>query len=305
MGNYIDLTGQKFGKLTVIEKSDKKTVSGRAHWLCLCECGNKVIVNSNHLRSGSIKSCGCLHKHPNNFIDLTGQKFGKLTVIERDMQYRDKGVYWKCICECGNEKTILGKTLRSGATKSCGCLRRIVPSKVNTKNLIGQKFGKLTVIEKTEKSSCNGVIWKCICECGNMCEAPTGTLKSGDKQSCGCIGKSRGENKITNILKENNILFETEKKFSTCKFPSTNAYARFDFYINNQYLIEFDGKQHFLQSPGWGENLVEIQIRDKFKNQWCKENNIPLIRIPYTHVNDITLEDLQLNTSKFIVKDDI
>ena len=240
-----------------------------------------------------------------NYIDLTGQKFGKLTVIERDMQYRDKGVYWKCVCECGNEKTILGTSLRSGATKSCGCLQKIGASKANTKNLIGQKFGKLTVIEKTEKrSSCGRIIWKCICDCGNECEATTIVLKSGDKQSCGCIGKSRGEDKITNILKENNILFEREKKFSTCKFPSTNAFARFDFYVNNQYLIEFDGAQHFSQAHGW-EDVVETQMRDNFKNQWCKENNIPLIRIPYTHVDDIVLEDLQLNTSKFIVKDDI
>ena len=72
MGKIIDLTGQKFGKLTVIEKSDKKdTNKQHAYWLCLCECGNKVIVNSNSLRSGNTRSCGCLRKPPNNLIDLT------------------------------------------------------------------------------------------------------------------------------------------------------------------------------------------------------------------------------------------
>lgn len=53
-------------------------------------------------------------------IDLTGQKFGRLTVLERDLNR--KGVYWICRCDCGNVKSILGQHLKSKHTQSCGCL---------------------------------------------------------------------------------------------------------------------------------------------------------------------------------------
>lgn len=57
----IDLTGQKFGLLTVIKKTDKKC-SGKIVWECLCDCGNMVEATGTHLRSGSVKSCGCIMK---------------------------------------------------------------------------------------------------------------------------------------------------------------------------------------------------------------------------------------------------
>lgn len=78
---------------------------------------------------------------------------------------------------------------------------------------------------------------------------------------------------------------------------------RFDFYINeDNYLIEYDGEQHFKDTNGFFKTtLEEIQKRDIFKNQWCKENNIPLIRIPYTRYDDLCIEDLLLETSKYVV----
>ena len=58
MPKALDLTGQKFGKLTVISKSDSK--NGKTYWLCRCECGKEKEVQTAHLRSGAIKSCGSL-----------------------------------------------------------------------------------------------------------------------------------------------------------------------------------------------------------------------------------------------------
>lgn len=61
-----------------------------------------------------------------SFIDLTGKRFGKLTVICRDSDKEEpsgrKVPMWKCKCDCGNEKVIRGAFLRNGSTKSCGCL---------------------------------------------------------------------------------------------------------------------------------------------------------------------------------------
>lgn len=72
-------------------------------------------------------------------------------------------------------------------------------------------------------------------------------------------------------------------------------------------MIEYDGKQHF-QDYNWGNeshSLVDSQQRDKEKNEFCWKNNIPIIRIPYTHYNNLSIEDLLLETSNFIVKENI
>ena len=130
-------------------------------------------------------------------------------------------------------------------------------------------------------------------------------LKHGDTLSCGCLKSSLGETAIKNLLKQNNIVFEEQKTFSNCKFIDTNWLARFDFYVNNEYLVEFDGSQHFffIEKSKWNtkDNLIKTQQRDAYKNQWCKDNNIPLIRIPYTKLDTLCIEDLMLETTEFRV----
>ena len=101
------------------------------------------------------------------------------------------------------------------------------------------------------------------------------------------------EEKISKLLQQNNIYFEKEKTFG---INSKGGYYRFDFYVNNKYLIEYDGVQHFKESNPWN-----CKARDIEKNIWCKDNNIPLIRIPYTQLDKLCLEDLLLETSNFIV----
>ena len=147
------------------------------------------------------------------------------------------------------------------------------------KDLTGQKFGKLTVLEITNERRNRQVVWKCQCECGNIHYVTTNALLQNQIKSCGkcTTHNSKGEEKIIQLLKENNISFETEKTFEDCFYSAKNAKCRFDFYINNQYLIEFDGKQHFVQDSGYGSDLKNIQARDNYKTQWCKENNIPIM----------------------------
>ena len=120
------------------------------------------------------------------------------------------------------------------------------------------------------------------------------------------MNKSAGELKIQQLLTANNILYENQKTFNTCRFKESNQLAKFDFYLNNQYLIEYDGNIHFIdgvREKGWNtfDKFQKRIERDDFKNQWCKENNIPLIRIPYWHYNDLCLEDLLLETTQFRV----
>lgn len=182
----------------------------------------------------------------------------------------------------GKKFSVRGQSLRNGNTQSCGCYGKekrqegILKSekvklhcqemaKNNKHNLIGQKFGKLTVIEETDISKNNSPVWKCQCDCGNITYVTTNCLTKGDTKSCGCI-KSYGEEVITKLLVNNNIMFEKEKQFDTCILPSGRK-ARFDFYVNNQYIIEFDGKQHFEQNNFFEQTLEQIQAYDKIKNQ--------------------------------------
>jgi len=80
--------------------------------------------------------------------------------------------------------------------------------------------------------------------------------------------------------------------------------ARFDFFVDEKYLIEYDGQQHFGIGGGWGDtgrNYEKIKFNDEYKNQWCKENNIPLIRIPYTAYSELNIEDISLEKTKYRV----
>lgn len=108
-----DLTGRRFGRLVVLEFSH---TDRHSYWKCKCDCGNEVIACSDVLQSGLKRSCGCLKIH-----DLTGQRFGKLTVKALS-EVKNRSAIWKCQCDCGNITEVLGNSLVSGGTRSCGCL---------------------------------------------------------------------------------------------------------------------------------------------------------------------------------------
>lgn len=160
----------------------------------------------------------------------------------------------------------------------------------------------ITVIKRVENK---GTKPQWLCKC--FCEVSAAHLtEHHGTQSCGCI-QSKGEAKIKQILEKNNIPYISQFSISSCIFPDTNYPARFDFYVNNQYIIEYDGNVHYYSNGyGWNneDNLTKVKNHDIIKNEWCKNNNIPLIRIPYTIYDNLSLDDLLLETSKYIVKGD-
>lgn len=84
-------------------------------------------------------------------IDETGNKYGNLTVLYKTKDKNNRTA-WMCKCDCGNETDVIGGDLRSGRTMSCGCYSRDIASKRNFKDEVGNKFGRLTVIELIQKS---------------------------------------------------------------------------------------------------------------------------------------------------------
>lgn len=127
MSRFQDLTGQRFGKLVVVEYAGK--IKGKTKWLCKCDCGKEKVMNAGDLKSGRTTSCGGgVHKIGMNVEDLTGQRFGRLVVIRRGENSRTGSVRWLCQCDCGNTKEVYRSALKSGLTKSCGCWQKDHPA---------------------------------------------------------------------------------------------------------------------------------------------------------------------------------
>ena len=246
--------------------------------------------------------------------DLTGKTFNRLTVIEQDMEKSEQyhQVFWKCVCQCGNIKSVRAYDLAHGKTQSCGCLRNEKVRYAIANKLDGQRFGRLTVIKPVdsikEESGELRTAWQCKCDCGNIIIVKTINLKSGDTKSCGCI-HSHGETIIEQLLRESNIDYSQQYTFADLITPN-GGYLKFDFAIFNKnhvlrYLIEFNGKQHYEAIDFFGgEEGLKKQIRnDKLKVEYCIKNKIPLIIIPYYELKDISLPYLERRYQEWILKD--
>ena len=252
---------------------------------------------------------------------MVGQRYGLLTVIERGENDKHGKAQWWCQCDCGSPlKLINGSALRRGLVVSCGCNKRNKLKQYNESNVVdetGNIYGYLTVIKRNDeiKHSDGRALWDCKCKCGNIITIPGRSLRNGHTTSCGCRRQSLGEEAVEKLLLQNNFNYAKEYLVATRKEQIKQYHkSRFDFAIfdnnnNLKYLIEYDGSQHFeknVRENGLGFNTREAyektHERDMIKNQWCKDNNIPLIRIPYTHLDKLIIEDLKLETTTFLVK---
>ena len=128
-----------------------------------------------------------------NHTDLTGKRYGYLVVIG-NVRSEDGRLLWQCRCDCGNICAKTASVLNAGLVISCGCIRK------NTAVKPGEKYGRLTVLEPTEKRVCRAIIWKCRCECGNIIETRSTLLKNGQATNCGCVKKANDKENFTRAL---------------------------------------------------------------------------------------------------------
>lgn len=311
LANDKNLSNKVFGRLTVLFRvqNDKQ---GNSYWLTHCQCGNYLVVKGTSLRNGHTSSCGCAQKEivsEKLARNLTlGEQFGCWTVMCRAQGHRGKGAYWHCRCQCGTEKDVPSEALRLGASKSCGCMAGERLSEKHLIDLAGRKFGMLTVLCVSEKRVDKDRYWTVQCDCGTVKDVSGHGLRRGDIASCGCQSMSAGAIVITDLLKNNNIFFETEYVFNDL-LSDAGYHLRFDFAILDNHgeikrLIEYDGKQHFQPIGIFGgqEYFDKLQYHDVLKNQYAISHNIPLVRIPYYEINNITLNDLLNN--KYLIKGD-
>lgn len=237
-------------------------------------------------------------------INEVGNVYGYLTVIAPAPSKSGRAM-WKCKCKCGNECEVIGKLLRSGHTKSCGCLKSEVIIQRNMErgggDLTGQRFGKLVVLGfdswLTYANGHRDRMWLCQCDCGNQCVINHRYLRFGDTESCGCI-KSRGNATIMRWLNEHHYKYKAEYGFDDFWSPN-NAQYKYDFAIFNddnslRCLIEYQGNIHFKTGSGWNNQaaLEDCQRRDKIKYNYCVDKNIKLYYITYREIVEDRLEEI-------------
>lgn len=132
--NVVNKVGTKWGLLTVIERVPSSPDQRGIRWKCICSCGETRVYTTSELYDH--KSCGCLEHKKRNMKDITGERFGLLTVVKRvDMNEFKTKPRWLCSCDCGESVEVLRHNLISGNTRSCGCL----DDRVNTKPVSKQQ----------------------------------------------------------------------------------------------------------------------------------------------------------------------
>lgn len=265
-------------------------------WVGTFKCLDCGTIFQNRLKrvfNENTKNCSC-HSNQDN---LLGQEKGIYKILSKaPRKPGDRSVYWNCLCKkCGLIFEITSGDFNRRTRTACP---HTVDQSYSFKNgrpikedLTGNTYGKLKVL-----GYLGNQYWACQCSCGNQTKKHRDQLIERRGLACStCLHSiSSGEILITSILEELNINFIPQKSFDTCRFPNTNALARFDFYLPDLNIaIEFNGEQHY-QSDGWfSGGLEKIQYRDNYKIQWCKENNIKLIIIPYTEQKKLNKEYLE------------
>lgn len=231
-----------------------------------------------------------------NRKDLTGKKFNRLTVIE--MMWDTRPTKCKCICDCGNEVIVAGADLSIGHTQSCGCLQKERTSKANEKDWAGYTNNAgVLFIRQSRMNKAGQWLWICKCpSCGKEFEALPAAVNYNNRISCGCSIMSYGETIIELFLKTLGVSYDKQYSFDDCVYKSK---LRFDFAVHDDdsiILIEYDGKQHYEPIDWFGgrEAFEETKLRDKIKNNYCKEHNLTLLRLPYT-LNDDEIKEKIIN----------
>lgn len=122
-----------------------------------------------------------------SFIDMTGQRFGQLLAVE----YMPKDKRWLIRCDCGVEFKANGFSVRAGLVKTCGHGRR--------HDMVGMRFGRLTVVERHGTSLGGTYTWRCQCDCGDVSNVDGNSLRNGYTKSCGCLRAELSAQRIAKV----------------------------------------------------------------------------------------------------------
>lgn len=205
------------------------------------------------------------------YIDLTGKRFGMLTVLGRDEDYilpsGKKALTWKCRCDCGNVKRIYGNALRGGQG-SCGCVSK-------RKNLVGKRFGELTVI-----ASGNDLLntygrpiatWECKCSCGKIVTVRGNQLTGGKAKSCGHLRSERTAEFHTIHGKSHDRIYGIWKNMNArCRDMNNESYGGRGITVCKDWQNDFKNFYNWAVENGYSESLTIDRI--DVNGNYCPEN---------------------------------
>lgn len=292
----INLKNQQFGNILVLEETPERKNKSIV-WKCKCLlCEEYCYFSTKQLRNDGIQQCtNCGHHcipQTNLRENIIGKTFNNLTVDFKTNQHSGGKILYSCTCNCGKTNILVSSTdLKNGHTKSCGCEN----FKYKNGDIINNRLilNIHPLLEKTSnKHRAHYYYCKCLL-CNREYIATSDSLTRA--QSCGCL-KSKGELEIIRLLNENSINYIYQYQI-----PDLNKQT-FDFAILDKnkkifYFIEFDGEQHYeinIKSTGWNDytHYLKVKEHDLQKDNYAKNKNIPLIRIPYWERGKLTLESI-------------
>jgi len=248
--------GYGVGKLTVADVTSQRK-NGYMVWLCRCDCGGEIHLDTRALQRGTVRDCGCEAGVKPGQRDITGEVFGKLTAVYPSGQRgKDGSVVWHCHCECGGQVDVSLHQLHFGYRKSCGCL-----SRPPLEDLVGKRFGMLTV--SAYEGKVDGIhCWRCRCDCGNETVVRSNSLISGHTKSCGCLQKEQVLDNLRLVDGTSVTMLEATKN----RLIASNTSGHRGVYQNKRTQkwaaqITFKGKTHYLGSFENIEDAVEARRR--------------------------------------------
>lgn len=262
----IDLTGQKFGDWTVI------SYAGNSRWNCKCCCGKERLVYGSSLKHGDTKSCGCKNQE-----DLANRRFGKWLVIKKVENSTASESRYLCRCDCGTERVVKAKGLKSGKSGSCGCAKLL--------DIVGKRFNKLVVMREVEpKLNKNGYKdrqFECQCDCGNVMIANGSSVASGNTKSCGCLSLTRFQNLITKHGMRHTRLYRIWLGMkSRCYIRSVGSYENYGgrgIVVCEEWHDNFQAFCDWAMANGYDENapkgqctLDRIDVNGNYEPSNCR-----------------------------------
>ena len=219
-------------------------------------------------------------------IEMKGRTFGRLKVLERHHS-TPKKVFWTCQCKCGQITVVDGWSLRSGETKSCGCLQCERAVEVGRKDMTGQTVNGIKVLEVDHKDNRNQLYWKCVCPyCGKIFVTRGSAIRNGHAKSCGCYGTIVN---TTHNMCYSKLYHIHQSMLKRCNDPTHDAYPNYGgrgIYVCDEWSNKGMTPQEILKAgnPGF-MNFYNWAMKNGYKEPDPKQPKNERLAIERKDVN--------------------
>jgi hypothetical protein len=283
---------------------DNNYINSKTPLLCVCKCGEITRTTIDAVRRGSgCMKCGIQNikdkqKLSYDFVKSYFEQFGYKLLEDIYVNWKTKMKYE---CDKGHINYMTWNSFKNGERcPDCAGFKK------KTIEYVRQEFEKFNYQLLDDVYINNSVPLNYKCPKGHFGKISWGNFLTG--QRCKQCFESKGEEKIYNYLVNNEIQFKREYRIDECRYknPLPFDFAIFDECDNLQYLIEYDGEQHFraVEVFGGNEAFENAKLRDKIKTKYCQDHYIKLLRIPYTEIDNIgnILDNFLFKNNQILIK---